>query len=55
MYGKNQDNVVIILQLKINKLKNAVPMDITFLLKTVRERMGHVSFSGLLTGSENMS
>lgn len=50
MYGKNQDNVVIILQ-----LKNAVPMDITFLLKTVRERMGHVSFSGLLTGGENIS
>ena len=55
MYGKNQDNVVIILQLKINKLKNAIPMDITFPLKTVHERMGHVSVSGLLTGGENTS
>ena len=54
MYGKNQDNVVIILQLKMNKLKNAIPMDITFLLKTVCKRMGHKSFSGLLHGGENM-
>ena len=55
MYGKNQDNVVSILQLKINKLKNAIPMDITFPLKTVHERMGPVSVSGLLTGGENTS